>query len=66
MSRSDYRLQQNNNTTTVGLTENNSYAQGGDINRYDTSIVDENDMLNKLILERCKNIVEGKVVTAPS
>lgn len=26
-----------------------------------TSIVDENDMLNKMILERCKNIVEGKM-----
>jgi len=27
--------------------------------RFDTSIVDENDVLNKMILERCKNIVEG-------
>lgn len=30
-----------------------------DPSRFDTSIVDENDVLNKMILERCKNIVEG-------
>jgi len=30
-----------------------------DPGRFDTSIVDENDVLNKMILERCKNIVEG-------
>ncbi|KAL4451059.1 hypothetical protein ABPG74_021381 [Tetrahymena malaccensis] len=40
----------------------NINMQSSDIPRYDNSLVEENDMLNKMILERCRNIVEGKIV----
>lgn len=31
--------------------------------RYDNKIVEENNLLNKMILERCRNIVDGKILT---